>query len=393
MKESKASVRYAFEHGVLTVRTPACRMRIRWQPQPSALERSSLRNEWTPFTPDFRLLPGLEDAAPGIDAMRAFRATVPEQIVRVTSRFSTHHWSLMQFMHNHRAAQELAATAPALAWALANPMLNNGLQTPPSNIAHRPRKELVGILGYPETGSMVRLFGRLCTEELQPGHLLSLRDAIAQDPTLPARLNHFDRLTPAMLSVIAHPTIGPLCTAPLLEDLMERTTLPARTVIAFADALELRQSLPAAERLPLPELTSTRRLESCIDSLLHEAQAYSRECMERSRDVPSLVFQPPPFEGNAAILPITCRADLIAEGRTQQNCVPTYERRIREGRLYVYRILTPQRATLSIVQGEDGRWHRSELETRGNHPVSQETLRYVDGWLKSRSAAGQREPA
>jgi len=48
---------------------------------------------------------------------------------------------------------------------------------------------------------------------------------------------------------------------------------------------------------------------------------------------------------------------------------------------FIYRVLKPQRATLSLVRGADGDWEISELELRENNPVADLTRRFVQSWL------------
>jgi hypothetical protein len=69
----------------------------------------------------------------------------------------------------------------------------------------------------------------------------------------------------------------------------------------------------------------------------------------------TLPFPPPPVAGTAAIVPLRDALDLVAEGREQHNCVASYERLARRGDVALYKVMAPERATLSVVP--DGcRW-------------------------------------
>jgi hypothetical protein len=71
----------------------------------------------------------------------------------------------------------------------------------------------------------------------------------------------------------------------------------------------------------------------------------------------------------------------VEESREQVNCVRTYAYRVAEGLVYIYRVLAPERATLSIMKRPDGSWRRSELAGYKNSIVRKETIRIIDTWL------------
>lgn len=58
-----------------------------------------------------------------------------------------------------------------------------------------------------------------------------------------------------------------------------------------------------------------------------------------------------------------------------------YAKSIRRGGLYVYRMLSPERATLAIARTRNGTWHISEFKATGNAEVKASTRRSVKSWL------------
>src|SRR5262249_8341668 len=89
----------------------------------------------------------------------------------------------------------------------------------------------------------------------------------------------------------------------------------------------------------------------------------------------------PPLPGTPEIVPIRTLEELIAEGREQNNCVATYAQRVQHRGVFIYRVLKPERATLSIVQSSDGDWQVGELKRRSNHEASALTWALVESWL------------
>jgi hypothetical protein len=95
------------------------------------------------------------------------------------------------------------------------------------------------------------------------------------------------------------------------------------------------------------------------------------------------MFPRPPVPGNDTIVPLGTPEELHQEGAEQQHCVGGYSQSVVAGHTYVYRILAPERATLSIVKGADGNWQVGQIALSCNRSASRETLRSVEQWLSS----------
>ena len=125
-----------------------------------------------------------------------------------------------------------------------------------------------------------------------------------------------------------------------------------------------------------------RRLIEEARARRQEEQRVRRErAREKRSEMAKRPFPPPPIPGTEHIIPLTSREELKQEGRQQSNCVGSYSSRVLSGDTYIYRVLKPERATLSIVYRADGCWRRSQLKTKGNRAVRPETIRLVDSWL------------
>lgn len=84
-------------------------------------------------------------------------------------------------------------------------------------------------------------------------------------------------------------------------------------------------------------------------------------------------------------MPITSTGVLCDEGAGQRNCVASYASQIRQKRVFVYQVLAPSRATLSIVRRQ-GRWQIDQLEAACNRPAPRETRLAVLAWLRTAPA-------
>jgi hypothetical protein len=100
-------------------------------------------------------------------------------------------------------------------------------------------------------------------------------------------------------------------------------------------------------------------------------------------DYMQLMRQPypqPPFPGNENIVPITSHVDLAKEGAEQGHCAGIYLAPVQAGLSYVYKVLKPERATLSLSR-HGGAWQLKQVRGRANAAVSSETMRAVRAWL------------
>ena len=101
-----------FVDGELIVESRFGEMRLRWLPEPRAVERGSGQRRWKPFWPEFRLVRDegrleVGDRKTEIGgqsdprelareaAFRAFRAQVPDDVAACGALFSSHQWPVM----------------------------------------------------------------------------------------------------------------------------------------------------------------------------------------------------------------------------------------------------------------------------------------------------------
>ncbi|MCB1093342.1 MAG: PcfJ domain-containing protein, partial [Verrucomicrobiae bacterium] len=142
---------------------------------------------------------------------------------------------------------------------------------------------------------------------------------------------------------------------------MQDVVQPRRPVRQFPDRERLREiheSIADAYRLRLQRVTEVRRV--------------SRDNFSR----PPI----PPIPGEIEAL--TSPEALVDEGEAQGNCVASYAHKVERGDTFIYRVLKPSRATLSLVrQSSSGLWKVGELEGRFNTPASLDAEEAVAQWL------------
>ena len=419
---------YSFSGGTLHIDVPLAKARLRWRPEPKAEELRVGLRRWREFWPDYRLIYP-EDSSRNVPdhvveipespatpesvrqkavALDGFRSEVEEEIVRLVEPFGGYQWALMVLVRNEPWAKELAVGNPTLAFALANSNLLRG--SPPEAAAvqarwycHKKQRDLLEWLGFPGTEPVARLLRKISPGAVTPSALHRLRLALLADPRTLKLLAPLPTINGDILELATIPKYINLLTPSLLREMAMRspgvsvadrihsglvvleqissplTTKPfvnLRQVLRFREDAEkefqaflLRKEQAKQEAARRAEQERLRRWE--------EARLRSKKEAELRR----LPFPPPPLHGTPDILPLTSRELLEMEGREQNNCVAMHDLYVRRGGYYVYQIMVPERATLSIYRGRDGCWRRLELKVKNNKSAKAATEQAVDRWL------------
>lgn len=144
--------------------------------------------------------------------------------------------------------------------------------------------------------------------------------------------------------------------------------------------------------------TDMRQIQVMHDKLVKQLNDYLQRIAANNQFKPidsDKPFSPPPLPGNQHIVPITDLKTLQDEGIQLQHCVAGYDYDILEGRYYVYRIMSPERATLGI------KIYRTRTQTLGlridqlkgfqNQTVSHETRKAVLIWFNTMQGASRHD--
>lgn len=259
-------------------------------------------------------------------------------------------------------------------------------------LARRPRREILQALGLPSTRSMLRILARVASGPMEFSALwLLARQRLA--PRMEKALRHLPRLTSGAVRLAASPTLSPHVGVQLLREAAEGPdngyiTLHLRDTLKMADRLRRldeigvirsRAHLMALHDAIL-ELYNTRPVPmkgtgGCI--VLDEPELDTRA----EAGAPRPPCLPPPA-GTATIEALTTPEALLQEGRELQHCVGSYDDRVGRGTCAVYRVLEPERATLSLAWRPDrGAWQIEQLRGIRNHPVGPPTEKAVRDWL------------
>ena len=68
------------------------------------------------------------------------------------------------------------------------------------------------------------------------------------------------------------------------------------------------------------------------------------------------------------------------------HCVYAYASKVARGNYYVYRMVTPQRATVGIYRRKDGLWDMEQARLLCNEIPMPRTINIIKGWLREAQA-------
>lgn len=156
---------------------------------------------------------------------------------------------------------------------------------------------------------------------------------------------------------------------------------------AFSDSIDQRIYQSSEDFLiefrdTIREMFPKKKIRSIANlKKLHEAMILKITKEEFQED--ESIYLQPPIYGNESILPIFKRSQLFEEGRLMHNCVYSYESEIQMGITYVYRVLKPERCTVSISYSYVDGWVVEQVKGKYNRSVEKDTLESIQDWFEN----------
>lgn len=426
---------FVCENGILTVVSPQLQVHLRWSPSPLAEHKIPGSSKWAPFWPAFRLLRPKTDAPANLSAVgeltvpftrddqieareaafHAFCSQIQDDITGSVAPFCSHQWQLLCLLQAAPSAMDLVKVNPVLGYCLANNAEFRGTKetaaaTQAVWYSHRKQKIILEWLGFDASESLARLFRKIPPEAAYPSLMRRFRSMLSRDKQFLSLMGHLPKITRGVLELMTNEDTAGLAAAKLLHEVAEREN--ELSVEQASDillgALRLQREMGVQTELrPFTSIAQVLRFQEAVDAEYRAFQARQeearlaaeREAAEVARrnraareelaerrkakraEVLRRPFSKPPIPGTAEIIPLLSAAELAQEGREQRNCVGGYAESVQWGKTYIYKVISPERATLSIIKGPDGCWRRSELKKAGNKIVSAATINAVERWL------------
>ncbi len=308
------------------------------------------------------------------EALPRALARVPAPVRRELARVEpASQWALLRWLDAAGAhGTELAASNLALALLLVRHGERHGLR--PDVVGWR-RREIVGALGLPARDASVRVLAKVRAPRLGPALVAHVARWL-RDPALLARLGHLPRIGPAA-ACFEHPSeLAAFSETALAELLADPNDTHRETLGRY---LALRRHLVRGG-YPVPDtIRSLVRFDAAADALDARIAGHDRLPAAKRLAPPPLADAPGGIEALRSV------GDIDAEARRMRHCVRDATRDAVRGRLALYRVLRPERATLQIEPtGPGGRWQIVQLKCFANRTPHRATVRAVEGWLELR---------
>jgi len=290
-------------------------------------------------------------------------------------------WHLYSMLFRCSGALTLSRSNLGLAYALANHWVftgkpSNGAMRISRRMVGRPRREIARFLGFPDRKAAVRILGKVRGRDLNIERLLWLRRAL-HEPKMLRILSHVDRIEVGVLEAFADEAAPAACSGSLVREMCEMTALRGEWF-----GQEVHGLLSYARELdePIPRLVKAKQ----VNRLFHEFFTRSM-APQRPTD---LDLGAPPVRGiPGQIEPLRTLVGLYDEGVEQRNCLTRLGAR-REGRLgrqYFYRLLEPQRCTISLRRcseaGAATPWAVHDFKSADNGEPNEGAKQAVRDWL------------
>lgn len=414
-----------FTGGWLQLRKNSSEIEIRgWDP-PTARRRSPVSPEWEPFVPEFQLVrpyrkkkqksglsekekaagqmtfdffaesapPKVKKAPPTLaeqkkKALDSFRFSLPKDVAKALEPFRVRQWKMLQMMHYDQGTIDLALANPALAFFLAQKFDGDVELIKSLQCSKMRQRELLKLLNYPDSNAAVKLISKIQPASITADNWKSMikmvGSELAKDKTA---LGHVSKINLGVMEIVVDPIASAAAGAKLLEAVANdhREKYRGRVVHMIRSALDMQEDIQVGRTITF--FHDLQRLYDVHERVTNQYKRRVRQLNDAELAAISGTFQDPPLPGiPGKIEPLICPRDLVDEGEIQGNCVASYARKIMTGKLYIYRVFGPQRATLSIVKKKRG-WEIGELEARYNVAASKSTEDFVTNWLDQHQAS------
>jgi hypothetical protein len=401
-KKRHSGLTFGFKNNRLHIRrdgTPAYEIRV-W-PKPHAEARDN-SGAWIRFYPEVHLIdyplskpkskPPSTQLELGFDlqpqkkemtkkeAYDLLRQSMPFPYAIAVAPFQSHQWNLIVLLSMKRRFYDLLKSNPVLAYYLANdkPTMSRIFRKElmMEQLTGMPQADLLKLLGLPDTKSMVKMLRKIPPASVSPAQFMLVQQCVRSEERT-KRLAHLKKINLGALKLVSVPD-DRLCavTPQLLEEVSTDVlnNFHASAANLFYELVDRHRHI-YPER-PLPVIRSLEELNARHHEVMTD---YTDHLNEKSLGP----LPDPPIEGTQTIVPLRSGEELRMEGQTQHNCVGGFTEGVRAGRTYIYKVVAPERATLSIVQGAGGEWIISQLKAAFNKPVKAETVQAVEEWLSA----------
>jgi len=303
-----------------------------------------------------------------------FLSAIPQPILETVKRFPGEHYALLRALSRCPGLTQLLETNPLMGFlAATHAVRRRSTRGDMEALLGMRRRQILLRLGFPYGAeAIVHVTGKVlpwaCRADLLSGFCAAMRESRNV-----RRLSFLSRINLGAMEIIASPELLEMVSNRLLGEVGTdgREDTVARSAHALRACHELREVSggPAIERV-FRTLSEVWRLCARCTEFLSPQEVAELD----------LALPKPPIPDTGAIRALRHSQDVADEAMEQSNCVWELLPKLASGQLFLYRVLEPERATLSIRR-KNGKWCLNEIEGPKNEPVKEETIAQVVQWL------------
>lgn len=365
-----------------------------WVPlEPGTLWMEEVERQWgmtrnrSRKRDEYPSLPGMDwnsfqstppKSTPGQAAEKLWQ-DVPKQWWDPLRSVHVYGWRSLHFLHETGSAgEDLFNSNPGLAWLLASMYMSGspgefeeGARRLREGLCRRQRDQLA-LLRLPTEKWLVKLLRRL-EMNVNPKDTLNFLRFLAREEQARKIVLHLDAL-PSRLVKIIEPSILSVLTVPMAREMAD-TSLDDQQFEDYQRTV-FYMGVLFRRGVDMPRFHCVREMENWLDQKKHRVAI-----KKIIPPTPKADYPPPPFKGNKQIIPIRTRQALDFEGSTMNHCVARLHDFLKSGRIAVYSVYHPKRATLALERLSEGQWVFFDYKFRCNHRPTKEGWTFIRQWL------------
>jgi len=290
---------------------------------------------------------------------------IPEEImVRLGNRYQGMEFIILYHIKNYQSAYDLFMANPTLLWYML--IVAKEEAWPEKKVVtllNLKSRDILNVCGAPSTSSAVKFFKILSFNIYSIVSFYSIKEGLR----LPnySKFNHHKNLNEKVFDILMrHPEL--IASSIMLNYCAKTWQYKTEYRLSRIKVLAKRVNEIDACKKRLNKCRNHYQIEKIYNNLTKKIR--TKRLID---NLPNNNFPPPPIKGNNWIVPLRGSRDLALEAQEMKHCARAYENAIIKGTYFIYKVLTPERATLGV-----------ELHKNNSPPSVDQLVSYCNDSLK-----------
>jgi len=312
------------------------------------------------------------------DAIRRWRATIPEPVLAIVNQLPDHRVAIIELVARSTAGEDLFIANPKLFWLLVDARVMHTRDVDAAaNVLKLKQRDLLKLLGLSGTAQQVKILRKTRDTLLTRHQILKLR-LLLSDAVICSYFSHERDITATQIDVLDEYPWLAACPAKALIDCLD----DRQNRRWFNDTLRMLNDLDALRRCTTRD--ALMRLHDRLVEQLNNRRM--TEALIRDRYGNVAAVPEPPLPGNGQITPLTTQEAVVQEGMQMHHCIGSYLARVVEGRYAVYHIELPERLTIGVNIKNNGSVVLDDIRGKRNAQPSDAAQELIESWFTRASS-------